>query len=145
MSGTYCLWPTRTSLGPDVLLGASSPRSNRRKSPKVQTSMLAQFANIVKRLRPSLRKFVKMSSTFSTSPSSQRRSPASQRSFTTRCTSFHRVSTLEIVIADYFRLIGKVTTTDILQSLLLARSARLPRLLPTRLTRYVIVPRSRLA
>lgn len=86
MNETCYQSPTRMSLEPDVLLGASSRLLSRRKSPKARISMSAPSATTVKKLRQSLRKSARMCSMCWMNPSSPRRNQENPRCFTTRCT-----------------------------------------------------------
>jgi len=56
MRETFCRWPTRMSLGPDVLLGESFHPLSRKRNQKVPTSTLAPSATTVRRSRPNSRR-----------------------------------------------------------------------------------------
>ena len=79
--------PTRTLLGPDALLGASSRPLSRRKSPKAQINISAPSVTTVRRLRQSSRKSARMSSMSWMTLSSPKPNQENPRSSTTRCAS----------------------------------------------------------
>jgi len=85
MSETFFPLHTRMSLEQDVLPGASSPPSSRRRNPRARRNTLESSVNTARRLRANSRKFAKMSSMSLTMPSSPRPSPESPRSSTTKC------------------------------------------------------------
>lgn len=137
MSGIFYLWPTKTLLGLDVLLGGSFRPSSKRRSPRDQTSTLGRSAIIVKRSRLSSNGSAKMCWMCWTSLSSPRLSPANRKSSTTRCMLLvvGHCST-SVRFANILLFLGRETTIVILLSLLRARSVRLPQPLPMRPTRY---------
>lgn len=140
MSVTCCPLPTRTSLVPAVPPGESSPPLSRRRNPRARNSTLPSSRTTARRSRTSWSVSARMFSTFWTSLLSPRLRPASPRSFTTRCKSQFQ-STVQTdgnggsIINQFHKQTGRVTTTVIWPSLLLATSARSPLPPPTRPTR----------
>lgn len=123
MNGICCRSPIRTLLVPDVLLGVSSRPLSRKRSRKARKSTLAQFASIVKRLKPNSRRFARMYLTCWMNPSFPRLSQESPRCSTIRCTLprarcgrlNHSLSSTDLLLrrkGDYHRYLAEFASGE---------------------------------